>query len=271
MTMATTIPSPRAGGQAWRTRGFGRLVLTEGKVWSRGSDLLWALLFPTALIVGQAVIAPELREIASGDTWAGTPFYGVAVINVILPAMLAMPIGITTLTIMPATFGGFREKGVLMRFSATPMRPQSLFAAHFIINVTMSLAGALLAVVVTSALFHVVAPDNIGMVLLGFVLGMAAMMALGSVVSARVARASTGTAIGNIIFFPLLFTAGIFTVIEPGTVLYQIARVSPLGAASQVMSYGWFGGSTFPWVQIASLIVWTAVLAPLAVRLFKWR
>lgn len=143
-------------------RGFGRLVLTEGKVWVRGSDLFWALVFPTVLILAQAAIAPELREIASGDTWAGTPFYGVAVINVILPALLTMPIAIAALTIMPATFGGFREKGILRRFSATPMRPQSIFAAHFIINVTMSLAGALIAVVVTSALFHVVTPNNIG-------------------------------------------------------------------------------------------------------------
>jgi hypothetical protein len=59
------------------------------------------------------------------------------------------------------------------------------------------------------------------MVALGFVLGMASMMALGSLVAARVSRASTGTPIGNIIFFfPLLLTAGVFTV-EPGTVLYQ--------------------------------------------------
>jgi len=271
MTIATTTPSPPAGLRAWRQRGFGRLVLTEGKVWVRGSDVFWVLLFPTVLLLGMAAISPELREIAHGDTWAGTPFYGVAVINVILPAMLALPIATTALTIMPTAFGGLREKGILRRFSATPMRPQSMFAAHFVINVTMALAGALIAVVVTSALFHIATPNNVAMVVLGFVLGMAAMMALGSLVAARVPRASTGTAIGNIIFFPLLLTAGIVIVIEPGTVLYQIARVSPLGAAAQVMTYGWFGGTTFPWIQIASLIAWTAALTPLAVRLFRWQ
>jgi ABC-2 type transport system permease protein len=90
MTMTTTIASPRSSFRAWRPRGFGRLVVTEGKVWVRGSDVFWALLFPTVLLLGQAAIAPELREIAHGDTWAGTPFYGTSVINVILPAMLAM-------------------------------------------------------------------------------------------------------------------------------------------------------------------------------------
>jgi len=223
------------------------------------------------LIVGQAVIAPELREVASGDTWAGTPFYGVSVINVILPAMLALPIAMTSLAIMPAHFGGFREKGILRRFSATPMRPQAMFAAHFVINVVMSLGGALLALVVTSALFRIVVPNNVLIVLLGVVLGTAALMSLGAVIAARVAKASTGTAIGNIVFFPLLITAGIFSVIEPGTVMYQFARISPLGAASQVMSYGWFGGGSFPWIQLVVMVAWTVVLTPVAVRLFKWQ
>jgi len=227
--------------------------------------------FPTVLLLGQAAIAPELRDIAHGDTWAGTPFYGVAVVNIVLPAMIAMAIGMTSLGIMPATFGGFREKGVLKRFSATPMRPQFLFAAHFIINVAMSLAGSLIAVVVLSALFRIAVPNNAAMVVLGFVLGMAAMMALGSVIAARVRRASTGTAIGNILFFPLIFTAGVFTVLEQGSVLYDIARVTPLGAASQVMTYGWFGGNTFPWLQIVAMIAWTAVLTPVAVKLFRWQ
>jgi len=271
MTVPVTMPSLGAGLGAFRGRGFGRLVLTEGKVWLRGSDLFWALLFPTVLILGQAAIAPELRQMATGDTWAGTPFYGVAVINIILPAMIAMAIGMTSLAILPTTFGGFREKGALRRFSATPMRPQLLFTAHFIINVTMSLAGSLIAVVVLSALFRIAVPNNTAMVVLGFVLGMAAMMALGSLISARVQRAATGTTIGNILFFPLILTAGVFTVLEPGTVLYDIARVTPLGAASQVMTYGWFGGKSFPWIQIVAMLAWTAVFTPLAVKFFRWR
>jgi len=37
------------------------------------------------------------------------------------------------------------------------------------------------------------------------------------------------------------------------------------------MSYGWFGGDTFPWVQIISMIAWTAVLTPLAAKLVGLR
>jgi len=65
--------------------------------------------------------------------------------------------------------------------------------------------------------------------------------------------------------------AGVFTIPESGSVLYQIARVTPMGAASQVMSYGWFGGDSFPWIQIVTMIGWTVALTPLAVKRFKWR
>lgn len=44
-----------------------------------------------------------------------------------------------------------------------------------------------------------------------------------------------------------------------------------MSSASQVMSYGWFGGFSFPWIQIGAMIAWTAVLTPLADKLFKWR
>ena len=252
------------------SRGFKRLLLTETKVYLRGSDMFWALLFPTVLLVGQAAIAPELRQLNRGDTWAGTPFYGVTLIAVLLPAILAMSMAMTAVSIMPAHFGGFREKGILRRFSATPMRPQALFAAHYIINVVMALIGGLLAIAVISALFTVPMPDNILMVVLGFVLGMVALMSIGSLIAAWVPKASTGTLLGNLVFFPLIFTAGVFTIIQPDTWLYEVARLSPLGAASQVMSYGWFGGQTFPWIQITAMLVWTAVLMPLAVKIFKW-
>ncbi|MCL2514918.1 MAG: ABC transporter permease [Microbacteriaceae bacterium] len=272
--MSVTTYAPTRAAAAARTKPKGslrRLVWTEAKVWMRSTDPFWALLFPTVLIVGQTLVAPALREVATGDTWAGTPFYGVAVVNIILPAMLAMAIATTALTILPATFGAFREKGVLRRFSATPMRPQSLFLAHFIINTVMSFVGALIAVVVTSALFPIAMPVNIAMVVLGFALGMAAMMSLGSLLAAWVPRAAIASTVGMLVFFPLLLTAGVFTVVEPGTVLYEIARVTPLGAASQVMSYGWFGGDVFPWVQIIAMVAWTAVLTPLAVKLFRWK
>jgi ABC-2 type transport system permease protein len=44
-----------------------------------------------------------------------------------------------------------------------------------------------------------------------------------------------------------------------------------MGAATQVMTYGWWGVGTFPWIQLVAMAVWTAVLGPLAVKVFRWQ
>jgi len=44
-----------------------------------------------------------------------------------------------------------------------------------------------------------------------------------------------------------------------------------MGGAAGVMRYGWLGGNEFPWIAMAMLGAVTAVCAPLAVKLFRWR
>ncbi len=58
---------------------------------------------------------------------------------------------------------------------------------------------------------------------------------------------------------------------QSGGALFQVARATPMGAAAQIIQYGWIGGETFPWVQMLVLSAWAVVCAPLAVKLFRWR
>jgi ABC-2 type transport system permease protein len=250
-------------------RGFATLLITEAKVWSRSPDIFWVA-FPALLLALFGLTMPQMRELLTGDQWVGTPFYGVAVLGTLIPPFIAMALGMTALSIMPVTFGGFREKGILRRLSATPMRPQAQFAAHFVINSVMALAGSLLAVAGVAIFFPMAIPRNVLIVLAGFLLGMASLMALGSLIAAVVPKASAGTAVGNLLYFPLMLVSGVFVAVEPGSVLHQIGRLTPMGAAAQVMTYGWFGGASFPWIQIVAMAAWAAVITPIAVKVFRW-
>jgi ABC-2 type transport system permease protein len=255
-------------------RGFPTLLATEAKVWLRDSSIFWVA-FPTLLLALNMLISPELRQIAEGygfENLQGHPVYGSALVLVALPAFIGMGMGMTTLAIMPVTFGGFREKGIFKLFSASPMRPQALFGAHAIINVVASLAGSVLLVAVTAAFFPIAMPQNVAIVLVGFLLGMAALLAVGSLISAVVPKANIGTLVGNVVFFAFMFTSGAMGgAAAPGELMYYIARAQPMGAAAQIIQYGWVGGETVPWVAMLVLLAWTAVCAPLAVKLFKWR
>ena len=266
-----TAPSTRRGPLG---RGFRTLLATEAKVWTRDSSIFWVA-FPTLILLLNVLIAPSLREVAYGEGFEnlqGHAVYGSAIVLLFLPAFMAMAMAMTTLAIMPVTLGGFREKGIFKVFSASPMRPTALFSAHAVINVVASLAGTILMVIVTAVLFPIEMPQNLAITFVGFLLGMAALLAVGSLISAIVPKASVGTIVGNVAFFAFMFTSGAMGGIpQPGDTMYHIARLQPMGAAAQVMQYGWIGGESFPWIQLLVLVAWTAVCAPLAAKLFKWR
>jgi ABC-2 type transport system permease protein len=266
---ALTAPAPtRAPGAGWR--GFGRLLRTETVVWLRDSgSWFFGMLFPTVILVGVGLAIPGMRDPIT-DAPTDSPYYGITAIASFLPTVLAMAIGTLAVLSLPVTFAGFREKGVLRRLSTTPMRPQAMVVTHLIINVVTTLIGVTLALVVGAVVFDVVAPQQLGVTVLAFVLGMLTMFSLGMLLAAVLPRTNVANATGSLIYFPLLFLAGLWT---PGPimpdVLREIGQFSPMGAVAQAMTTGWFGDD-FPLLQMIVMVAWTVVLLPLAIRVFRW-
>ena len=274
----TSTPSVMSPPPSTRKRGLGRgfstLLATETKVWLRDSSIFWVA-FPTLILLMNMVMESSLREVAYGEGFEflqGHPVYGNAFIMIALPPIIAMGLGMTTVSILPVTFGGFRDKGVFKLFSASPMRPQGLFAAHAIINIVASLFGVVIMVAVTAAIAPIAMPINLAVTIMGILLGLIALLSVGSLIAAVVPKANVGTLAGNIAFFVFLFTSGAMGGSPaPGEVMYYVTRFSPMGAAAQVIQYGWIQATDFPVVQLIVLGVWTLVCAPLAVKLFRWR
>lgn len=266
-TAPTSFATGRPGiGAGWH--GFGRLLRTETVVWLRdAASVFFGIAFPTVVLLGVGLAIPGMRDVI---TDAPPPWRGLTPVALYVPVVLAAAIATSALTVMPVTLATFREKGVLRRLATTPMRPQGLIVSHLGINLGSTLVSSLVAVAVGMVVFDAVAPRQPGVVLLAFVLAVAAMFALGTLVAARAPRGATASAIGMTIYFPLLMLAGLWT---PGPVmpdvLREVGRFTPLGAASQAMTEGWFGDG-FPASQMVVMLVWTAVLLPLGVRLFRW-
>jgi ABC-2 type transport system permease protein len=257
----TTLSLTAAGGRrALVGRGFGTLLRTETRVWLRdGATVFFSLVFPVVLLLGVGFAIPGMRETIEDATgvWAGlTP------IAAYVPVLLAVAFATPLLTVMPVTFGQYRERGVLRRLSATPMRPQALVLAHLLINLGAIVVASAVMLVAGQLAFGLKAPEHPWTVALAFVLGVAALYSLGTLVAARVPRGSAASGIGSLLYFPMLFFAGVWT---PGS----IAKFTPLGAAAQAMTTGWFEDG-FPTLRIVVLVAWTAVLLPLGIRLFRW-
>jgi ABC-2 type transport system permease protein len=269
MTTIASAPQVRPGaGSSWR--GFGTLLRTETVVWMRDfASVFFGLMFPTVLMLGVGFLIPGMRDPIT-EAPLDSPWYGVTPIATYLPTVVAMAIATLAITALPVTFATFREKGVLRRLSTTPMRSQAIVVAHLVINVVVTIVGVIIALIVAQVAFGIVRPLQLGVVLLAFTLGMLAMFSLGILIAAWAPRASSATAVGMLLYFPQLLLAGLWT---PGPImpelLRQIGQFTPLGAASQALTMGWFEEG-FPALQVVVMVVWTAVLLPLGVRLFKW-
>ena len=267
---ALTAPAPvvRDAGAGWH--GFGTLLRTEAVVWLRDpGSWFFGSLFPTVILVGVGMAIPGMRDPIT-DAPPDSPYYGITAVASFLPTVLAMAIGTLAVLALPVTFAGFREKGVLRRLSTTPMRPQAMVVAHLVINVVTTLVGVALALVVGTVVFDIVAPEQLGVTLLAFVLGLLTMFSLGMLLAAVLPRTSVANATGSLVYFPLLFLAGLWT---PGPImpdlLREIGQFSPMGAVAQAMTTGWFGDG-FPLLQTVVMVVYTAVLLPLAIKVFRW-
>jgi ABC-2 type transport system permease protein len=249
-------------------RGFGTLLGTESRVWLRdGATVFFSLAFPTVLLVGVGLAIPGMRTPMTGVEPA---WQGLTPIAAYVPVLLAVALGTPLLTVMPVVFGQYRERGVLRRLGATPMRPQALVVAHLVINLVAIVAASVVMLAVGQLVFGLQAPRHPAAVVFAFVLAIAAMYALGILVAARVPRGAAASGIGSLLYFPMLFFAGVWT---PGPIMpagvAAVAKFTPLGAAAQAMTTGWFGEG-FPAFQVVVLAAWTAVALPIGIRLFRW-
>jgi ABC-2 type transport system permease protein len=267
---AAAEPSKAGSRNPFSQRGFKTLFSTEAKVWARDrANIFWALLFPSVMLAMNGLGAEGFATEAV-DVPYGHHFYGLTILQIVLPMMIIMAAALPFVSMMPVTFGSFREKGVLKRFSGSPMRSETLILTHYLINLAGVLGGVAVVLGVTGVVWGIAMPVNFAFVALGFVLATLVMASIGTVVGARVAKGTVANAMGMIVFFALIIAGGGMGNMLMNETFMNFARFTPFGAAGMLMEAGWFGGA-FPLAETLALVAWIAVFAPLGVKLFRWR
>ncbi len=249
-------------------RGLGTLMRTEAKLFLRDpGGVFFALAFPTVLLLGMGHAIPGMREPITG-----TPaLEGLSLIHLWGPIILATAIATVSLTTLPAYIAAYREHGVFRRLSTTPMRPKGVLAAHVVVSGGALAVAVVLALVGGFVTLDLPMPDSPLLVVAVFLLATLALFAIGLLIGGVAPKGSTASGIGMLLYFPLLFFAGLWLPISqmPDT-LATIATFTPLGAASEAMTVGWFEGGEVPWRELAVLLGWTVVGYPVAAKVFRW-
>jgi len=242
---------------------FGKLVQNEGRyAWRVPFGLILGVAVPLLVLVIMGVIPGANKPVKS--------LGGLTVFSTYFPVFIALALGIIALLSLPGHLADYRQQGILRRLSTTPVPPAWMLAAQVVINLALAVLALGILVVAGLAGFGLGAPRQPGGFALALVLSIAAMFAIGLWIAAIARSTNYAALMGNLMFFPMLFFAGLwFPLQEMPPVLRDIANWTPLGASVQALQDSMRG--VFPSASLLlALAAWAVVFGILAVRFFRW-
>lgn len=237
------------------------LTRTESKLFLRE----WtALFFVFALPLGLLAI---FSMISSGDT--SDPAQNIPAS--FLPTM-AIGIGVSMLGMatLPIALATYREKGILRRLSTTPVRPVKVLVAQLAVHLAAAAMVVALIVGVGALFFDAALPESALKFVVAAVLTCAGLFSIGLLIAALLPTAKGANIVGNVLFFPSMFFAGVWT---PGDVMPESIRwlrdVTPMGAGMSALQDAW-AGSWPDLAHVIALVIVSALCLAIASRYFRW-
>jgi ABC-2 type transport system permease protein len=257
--MSATTPATMAVPRSALTR----LVVTEGKLFARERvGLIWGVGFPLVLLVIFGSI-PAFKDHHAN-------LGGLSTLDVYVPILMAFVLAMIALNALPPTLAGYREKGILRRLSTTPVGASRVLIAQLAVNLATAAASMVALLAVARIAYHVPLPRQGAGFVAAVLLTAVALFGLGTFISAVCSTGRAANAVGAILFFPMMFFAGLWVPIpEMPSFLQHISNYTPLGAGVQSLQETTSGVWPHP-LLVVVLVAWAVIFGGAAAKLFRW-
>ena len=245
-------------------RGFIRLVAQEMRLFLR--DPLMAFF---------SLILPPAILLFFGFLFGNAPnpqFGGLGTVDASVPAYIGMVIGLTAFLSLPITLSNYRERGILRRYRATPMRPMAVIGAQIIVQFAVTAIGVSLLAVLGKLVFGMKFSGSIPSVALGFSASCLSFFALGMVIASLATSSKSTVVVGNIVLYPMIYLSGSTVPLEvlPAG-MRAVAKFIPMTHIVTLMRGLWVGERlSAHWVEFAVLGAMMAVSMTVAALTFRW-
>jgi ABC-2 type transport system permease protein len=187
-----------------------------------------------------------------------------------VPILIALVLALLAISALPPVLASYREKGILRRLATTPVGPARMLGAQLAAQGSVTVVTVVLVLAVARIAYGVPLPGQPSGFLVAAVLAAAALYSLGLVIGAVVPSSRAAQPIGALLFFPMMFFAGLWLPIAAmPSVLQHISHLTPLGAAVQALGDASAGQWPHP-LNLAVLAGYAVVLSAAAVKLFRW-
>jgi ABC-2 type transport system permease protein len=171
---------------------------------------------------------------------------------------------------LPTTLAVYREKGILRRMAITPVGPTRVLQAQMLACLVMAIAAVAILVAVGRVAFDVQLPAQLAGFTLAILLCSAALFAIGLTIAAVLPSGRAASAVGTLLFFPMMFFAGLWIprAAMPST-LRTVSDYTPLGAGVQAIQDAVAGSWPHP-LQLLVLAAYVVIFGIIASKVFRW-
>lgn len=237
-----------------------KMAAVETKLFFR-EPATWivSLLLPTTILLVLGALVPGRPDKAFG---------GQRFIDFYVPSLVVITLATLGVNTLPIRLTTWREKGVLRRLSTTPIRPATLLGIQLGVNMAVAIAAVLLLIVLGRLAFQISLPRHAAGFAAAFLLGMAALFAVGMLIAAVAPSARAGSAVSLPVFFLTMFLGGVYLprLFLP-KFLIRMGDYAPPGI--QALLDAWRGIAPHP-LQLATMAAIAVVAGLAAARWFRW-
>jgi ABC-2 type transport system permease protein len=231
----------------------------------------------TRALVGYVIGA--INQAASGEPPAVAPSFETiqtndfSYLSYLIPSILGMSLmqgGVFAAVPLVAD----REKLILKRLGATPLRRWQLVGSNVLMRLLIALAQAVIIVAVGSFFFGVEITGSIAATAFFVVLGSVTFLALGYVIASFASTEDSANGMTSVVQFPMMFLSGTFFPIQAmPDALQAVARIIPLTYLADALRQVMVGGVPFATLGVcaAVLLGWLVVCFAIASRKFRWQ
>jgi ABC-2 type transport system permease protein len=217
---------------------------------------------------------PVLMLLMFGGIYGNKPtqlFGGYGTVDIMVPSYVGMIVAVTGLMNLPLTVAEYRERKILKRFMATPIKPHYVIISQIIVNFVLTLIGLVLLAIVGKLVFDVHYLAKGLSFILALLLSIFSIFSFGFLIASIAPSANAATAIANMVYFPMLFLTGATIPLEiMPKIMVTISKILPLTYAVDLLKNTWLG-SNQPYTR--DIVVLSIVLVAsffISAFTFKW-
>src|SRR5258706_8225087 len=193
-------------------------------------------------------------------------------VRVGLPVFVCIMIAINAVLSLVTIISIYREGGILKRLRATPLRPQTILAAHVIVKLLLTAATLMLMVLAGKRYYPVDVHVPVVSFTIALLVTTVSILSIGFLIASLVPTARFAQPVGAFILYPMIAVSGLFVPIASlPPVLQTAAQVIPLTYAVSLLEGIWRGDAWSAHAgDLLALAIVFVVCTALSAKMFRW-